>query len=233
MASNWGYYRTLANNGLQGALVESRPIYHGSLRPGQLYESLRPFHAIVFCNPEEGVPRMDAAAREQARTVRADLERYVSQGGGLLLLLQPVRYPHDEDELFENAVMEGFGVRMLHEGLFDTAHTFRAATLVFPAMEFFYTGNIRPHPTTEGVRRLYLPRYGSQPAPAIEALGLSADWQAVVSGEPRPRATCWAPTTVTTCSNPAARRRLRPSRRSALSAAAAFSCTACTTSTHS
>jgi hypothetical protein len=181
----WGYYRTLVKNGLQGALVESRPIYRGTLRPDQLYQSLRPFHVIVLCDPEEGVHLFNDDARRRAAIVRHDLERYVSEGGGLLLLIQPVRYPHDEDELFHNALIEGLGVRMLHEGLFDPAHTFLApATLVFPRMEFFYTANVHPHPTTEGIRRLYLPRYGSQPAPGIEALGLDANWQVVLSGEP-------------------------------------------------
>ena len=182
---HWGYYATLVKNGLQGSLVESRPIYSGSLRPGQLYEALRPFHAIVFTTTEEGVTEFTAAARQRSRVARGDLERYVREGGGLLLLLQAVRYPHDDDEKFYNAMFEGFGVRMLHEGLFDPAHAFQSPpTLVFRPMEFFYTTNVHPHPTTDGVRRLYLPRYGSQPAPGVEALGLDPNWQAVVAGEP-------------------------------------------------
>ena len=138
----------------------------------------------MLTTTEEGVTEFTAAAAAAEPGRRADLERYVREGGGLFLLLQAVRYPHDEDEKFYNAMCEGFGVRMLHEGLFDPAHTFQSPpTLVFRPMEFFYTANVREHPTTAGVRRLYLPRYGSQPAPGVEALGLDPNWQVVVAGE--------------------------------------------------
>ncbi|MBM4046184.1 MAG: hypothetical protein FJ279_13820, partial [Planctomycetes bacterium] len=179
-----GYYPTLAKNGLQGALVESRPLYRGPIAPGQLYEAMRPSHVMVLCAREEGVHRITDEVRQRALTARADMERYVREGGGLFLLLQAVRYPGDEDEKFQNLLTENFGCRLLHEGVFDKANTFSSPkTLVFPPMEFFVTANVRPHPVTEGVRRLYLPRYGSAPSPGVEALGLDQNWQVVVAGE--------------------------------------------------
>ncbi|MBM4079461.1 MAG: hypothetical protein FJ278_07155, partial [Planctomycetes bacterium] len=179
-----GYYPTLAKNGLQGALVEVRPLYRGPISPGQLYEAMKPFHVIVLCAREEGVHRITDEVRQRALTARADMERYVREGGGLFLLLQAVRYPGDEDEKFQNLLTENFGCRLLHEGVFDKANTFSSPkTLVFPPMEFFVTANVKAHAVTEGVRRLYLPRHGSAPAPGVEALGLDQNWQVVVAGE--------------------------------------------------
>jgi hypothetical protein len=180
-----GYYKTLAKNGLQGALLDSRPLYRNAPAPGQFYGQLKAFHAVVLIALEEGTTRMTEAHRQRCLAARADLERYVREGGGLFLLMQAVRYPGDEDEKFYNLLLENFGCRMLHEGVFDKANTFTApATLVFQPMQFFITTNIKPHPTTEGVRRLYLPRYACQPNPGVEALGLDANWQTVVAGEP-------------------------------------------------
>jgi hypothetical protein len=178
-----GYYPTLAKNGMRGALIESRPLYRGPLATGQLYEMMRPFHVIVLCACEEGMYRMTEEIRNRVMVARADLERYVCEGGGLFLLLQAVRYPGDDDERFHNLLIEPFGCRMLHEGVFDKANVFTSpATLVFRPMEFFVTANIRPHPATEGVKRLYLPKYATQPNPGVEALGLDENWKVVVAG---------------------------------------------------
>ena len=181
-----GYYKTLAKNGLQGALLDSRPLYRNAPAPGQFYEQLKAFHAVVLVALEEGAcTRMTDAHRQRCLAARGDLERYVREGGGLFLLMQAVRYPGDEDEKFYNLLLENFGCRMVHEGVFDKTNTFTApATLVFRPMDFFVTANIQPHPATAGVRRLYLPRYACQPNPGVEAIGLDANWQTVVAGEP-------------------------------------------------
>jgi hypothetical protein len=181
-----GYYKTLAKNGLQGALTDSRSLYRYAPAAGKFYEQLKAFHAVVLVALEEGAcTRMTDAHRQHCLAARSDLERYVREGGGLFLLMQAVRYPGDEDEKFYNLLLENFGCRLLHEGVFDKANTFVAPrTLVFPPMEFFVTANIKPHPATEGVRQLYLPRYACQPNPGVEALALDANWQTVVAGEP-------------------------------------------------
>ncbi len=179
-----GYYRALVQDGMQGALVESRPLYRGPIAPGQLYDALKPFHVIVLCAREEGIPQLTADIRQRVLTARADLERYVRDGGGLFLLLQAVRYPGDQDEQFHNLLAENLGCRLIHEGVFDKAAVFRSPqTLVFRPMEFFVTANIQPHPVTEGVKRLFLPKFGSAPAPGVAALGLDANWRVVAAGQ--------------------------------------------------
>ena len=180
-----GYYPTLAKNGLQGALVENQLLYQGTPAPGQLYAQLKGFHAIVLILDQEGVYRLNAEDQQRAKTVRADLERYVREGGGLFLQIEAERYPNAKDEEFNNLLLEPFGARTLHEGVYDKGHAFESpATVVFPAMPFFSTTNIKPHPTTQDVKRLYLPLYGTWPTPGVEALGLDESWQVVVAGEP-------------------------------------------------
>ena len=131
-----------------------------------------------------GCHRIHRPARQRSQAARADLERYAREGGGLFSLLQAVRYPHDEDEKFYNAMFEGFGVRMLHEGLFDPAHTFQSPpTLVFRPMEFFYTANVREHPTPPACGGSICHVTAASRLPGVEALGLDPNWQVVVAGE--------------------------------------------------
>lgn len=181
-----GYYPTLAKNGLQGALIDNRSLYSGTLKPGQFYDQIKPYHVIVLDESNEGVYHITAQDRERIQIIGADLERYVNEGGGLFLLTEAVRYPGSQDENFYNLLMKPFGVQMLHEGIFDKQHTFESPqTLVFPPMKFFWTGNIAQHPVTQGIRGLALPLSGSEVTkPGVEALGLDANWQTVVAGEP-------------------------------------------------
>jgi hypothetical protein len=179
-----GYGKTLTKNNLQGALVENRAIYRGPIAAGQLYDAIKPFHAIVLVARDEGVHTMTDADRARALIARADLERYVREGGGLFLLAQAVRYPGDDDQKFHNLLFEPFGAQILREAIFDTTQTFDSPrTPVFAPMPYFWTKNITAHPTTQNVRRIYLPLYTHEPVPGVPALQLGEDWQVVVRGD--------------------------------------------------
>lgn len=178
-----GYGKTLLKNDLAGALVENRAIYRGPIAAGQLYDAIKPFHAIVLVARDEGTHTMTEADRARALVARADLERYVREGGGLFLEAQAVRYPGADDQKFSNLLFEPFGAQILREGVFDKSQTFDSPrTPVFAPMHYFWTTNIAAHPTTKNVRRIYLPLYAQEPVPGVPALKLSKDWQVVVRG---------------------------------------------------
>lgn len=178
-----GYGPTLQKNNLQGALVEDRAIYHGPIAAGQLYDAIKPFHAIVLVAHDEGTHTMTDADRARALIARADLERYVREGGGLFLEAQAVRYPGADDQKFSNLLFEPFGAQIMREAIFDEAQTFDSPrTPVFAPMHYFWTANITAHPTTKNVRRIYLPLSAQELVPGVPALELSKDWQVVVRG---------------------------------------------------
>ncbi len=179
----WGFGRHLEDDGYVSALTEMRPIYRGGWTEDQLYESLKRFNVVVWPMEYEGSYDLTDELRGVAVTSRAALERYVRDGGGLFIIAQAVRYPGDDDEKYNNLLIEGLGARMMHEGVFDPEREFESPqTLVFRPESYFWTENAAGHPVTEGVGRVYLPtRRGS--APAVEAIDYSDDWTVVLSGE--------------------------------------------------
>lgn len=87
------------------------------------------------------------------------LEAYVKDRGGLVLLPTARRYPGQAIHEYYNLVLEGFGVKVLREGVWDADRSFVAeGTLAFPAMPYFTAAQIRPHQVTAGVTRLALPQ---------------------------------------------------------------------------
>ena len=103
----------------------------------------------------------------------------------MLLILQAVRYPGDKDQDYANLVLQGLGVEMLHEGVFDRKRRFTAPiAAIFQPEGFFWTENIvQGHPVTAGVKCLCLPQYHNGTTPGVVALKLSPQWQVLVRGE--------------------------------------------------
>jgi len=181
-----GYRKALVAAGMDGSLIDERGLYGGRLDAGGLYRRLKPFHVVVLVTLEEGVHDYPAVHANCA-AARGALERYVRDGGGLFVLLQAHRYPGSDDETYFNHLLGGFGVRFLHEGVWDPKRTFLSPkTLTLPAWEYFLTSNITRHAVTEGVERLYLPKMLFT-RPAVAAFGLGNEWTTVVAGEPSAR----------------------------------------------
>lgn len=179
---DYRYRRALVEAGMDGSLVEDRPLFHGKVDEAAFLASLKPFNAIVLTTSEEGVFNF-AELKANCEAVRRALESYVADGGGLFVLLQPHRYPNSDDETYFNHLLAGFGVAFLHEGTFDPERVFKAPkTLCLPQWDYFWTTNIKPHPVTEGVQRLYLPKMLFE-RPGVAAFRLEGPWIVLVSGE--------------------------------------------------
>ncbi len=179
---DYRYRRELVKHAMDGSLVENRPMYRGAMNPEAFHKSLKPFNVVVLVTSTEGVYQFDNV-KANCAGARMALERSVREGGGLFVLLQPHRYPNSDDETYFNALLEGFGCRFLHEGTYDPAHTFQSPkTLTLPAWEYFLTTSFADHPITQGIDRLYLPRFLFR-RPGVAAFKLEGPWKAVVRGE--------------------------------------------------
>ncbi len=179
---DYRYRQALLKAGMDGSLVENRPLFHGKVDEAAFLTSLKPFNAIVLITSEEGVFNF-AELKANCEAVRRVLERYVGDGGGLFVLLQPHRYPNSDDETYFNHLLAGFGVAFLHEGTFDPERVFKAPkTLCLPQWDYFWTTNVKPHSVTEGVQRLYLPKHLFD-RPGVAAFKLDGTWTTLVAGE--------------------------------------------------
>ena len=150
-------------------------------------DDLKQFHVLLYELREEfqlgalDDPRIQA----QIAAERKVLAQYVQAGGGLVLLITGVRYPQDVCEAYYNLVLQDFGLKLIHEGIWDPATAFKApGTLAYSAQEFFMTGNIKPHPATQGVTRLAFPKFTHSTLTGAEAVAYDQNWQVLVSGEP-------------------------------------------------
>ncbi len=172
-----GYRRELLRHGIQADLC-----------PAPLASApLTEFHVIVYGGFHENSTINsidDPGTRQRAIADREALEKYVSSGGGLIVLPCLRRYPGQAIDEYYNLVLEGFGVKVLPEAVWDEAHQFTAVgTLAFPAAPYFTTTHIEPHAVTRGVERLALPKTYDGP-PAVAALAYDPEWTVLVAGEP-------------------------------------------------
>ena len=150
-------------------------------------DDLKQFHVLLYELREEfqlgalDDPRIQA----QIAAERKVLTQYVQAGGGLVLLITGVRYPQDVCEAYYNQVLQDFGLKLMHEGIWDSATAFKApGTLAYNAQEFFMTGNIQPHPVTLGITRLAFPKFTHSTLTGAEAVAYDPNWQVLVAGEP-------------------------------------------------
>lgn len=179
---DYRYRQALVKAGMDGSLVENAPLFHGKVNEDAFSASLKPFNAIVLVTSEEGVFNF-AELKANCEGVRRVLERYVGDGGGLFVLLQPHRYPNSDDETYYNHLLAGFGCAFLHEGTFDPERVFHAPkTLCLPQWDYFWTMNVKPHAATEGVQRLFLPKLLFE-RPGVAAFKLDRAWATLVAGE--------------------------------------------------
>jgi len=149
------------------------------------WPNLKEFNVIIYGGFTEDpkIKTIDAETRKRAAAERQALEQFVNSGGGLIVLPALRRYPGQAIDEYYTLVLEGFGIKVLPEGIWDPSHQFKdKGTLAFAPLSYFLTTQIKPHPVTQGVQRLALPQT-YQAAPAIAALSYSTDWTVLVSGE--------------------------------------------------
>jgi hypothetical protein len=167
------YRRELLRHGFEADLC-SKPLE---------LDQLKEFNLIVFGGFNETIGASEAETRKRAAAERQALETYVSSGGGLIVLFAlHSRRGQVIDEYYRH-VLEGFGLKVLSEGIWDPSHHFRSAdTLAFPSEPYFMTTQIKRHAVTQGVERLALPQ-SYQGSPGFAAVRYSKDWTTVVSAE--------------------------------------------------
>ncbi len=177
--------RALAPNGLAFGFGEWRTMYYDA-NADRILKMLRQFNVLVMDTPfDDSINQIEAHEKATAAAARQALEAYLNEGGSALIILQAVRYPGDMDQDYANLIIEGLGVKMLHEGVYDKQHAFEAAIAsIFRPEGFFWTENVMGgHPATEGVKRLALPEVHNGKTPGVVAPQLSEDWQVLVRGE--------------------------------------------------
>jgi hypothetical protein len=148
---------------------------------------LRQYHVVIYggWNEDSTIRTLDAETRKRAAAERAVLEEYVREGGGLIILPSVRRYPGQAIEEYYSLVLQGFGARVLLEGVWDPAHNFQAdETLAFPSMPYFLGANIKEHPVTAGVKRIWLPQSKYQNGnPGVAAVVYDGNWTTLVSAD--------------------------------------------------
>jgi len=177
--------RVLAPAGLAFGFGEWRTMYYDA-NPDRILAMLRGFNVLVMDTPfDDSIRDLGGNRPQTAAAARRALEAYLNEGGSALIILQAVRYPGDMDQDYANLVLEGLGVKMLHEGVYDPKHAFEARIAsIFQPEGFFWTENVTPgHPVTEGVKRLCLPQYHNGKTPGVVTPQLSPEWQVLVRGE--------------------------------------------------
>ena len=149
------------------------------------WPGLKEFNVIIYGGFSEDpkIKTIDAETRKRAAAERQALEQFVASGGGLIVLPTLRRYPGQAIDEYYSLVLEGFGIKVLPEGIWDASHQFKdRGTLAFPPMPYFLTTQIKEHPVSQSVQRLALPQ-SYQGAPAVAALSYSPDWTVLVTGE--------------------------------------------------
>lgn len=177
--------RVLGPNNLGFGLAEWRTMYYDS-NADRILQMLRQFNVMVIDTPfDDSINAIGDKEKATAAAARKALEAYLTEGGSALINLQAVRYPGDLDQDYANLILEGLGVKMLHEGVYDQQRAFSTPiATVFQPEGFFWTENVTPgHPVTEGVKRLALPQYHNGKTPGVVTPQLSPEWTVLVRGE--------------------------------------------------
>ena len=178
--------RMLGPNGFGFGLAEWQQFFGARAQETPTLALLRQFNVMALDTPFDfSITEIGDREKHSAAEARKALERYLEEGGSVLLDLQAVRYPGDKDQDYANLVIEGLGVQMLHEGVWDKQRSFSAPIAsIFAPEGFFSTENITAgHPVTEGVRRLCLPQYHNGQTPGVVTPTFSPEWQVLVRGE--------------------------------------------------
>jgi len=178
--------RVLEPNGFGFGLAEWMQFWGDQANENATLDLLRKFNVMVVDTPfDNSFTEIGPAKQRSAAAARKALEQYLQEGGSALLILQAVRYPGDKDQDYANLMIEGLGVQMLHEGVFDSKRSFKSPIAsIFPPEGFCWTENVtKGHPVTEGVSRLCLPQYHNGNTPGVVGMKVSPEWQVLVRGE--------------------------------------------------
>lgn len=166
---------------LEPTLNETAPLVDGRKSEDELYQLLKPYHVVLLFSTYENSIKLTPELQAYAPKVSAALQRYVREGGGLMIVPQGLRYPADDDVKYWNLVFEPLGLQILSEGVFDSTRSFPGRDIE-PAT-YWFSQNIKRHPITEGVQRLVLPLHPAGEWAGVSAIRYSPAWDTLVSGE--------------------------------------------------
>lgn len=162
--------------------LESRPFMgREEWSEDKMVEMLKSCEVVDFVCPNEGISHLDDKLKARAKIAGQALAKYVKEGGGLFLQCEPTRYPGHDDIEYWNIVLEPLGVKILHEGVYDKKRALKGPERKH---DYWFTDKLKKHQVTEGLGRLYLPKYGFNKFPGIPALEYGSGWEVIVSGEP-------------------------------------------------
>lgn len=168
--------------GFEPSLYNLHEMTKGKVSVLQIYQNLRKYHVLVLVPETEGIPKLNTEAMNRARNVSDALVKFVQNGGGLVILPQPVRYPNDDDEKYWNEVFKPFGCAIKHEGIADLT-TVKTANMK-PGLDwdFFYLPNAGKHPVVERLKGFWFPVKNIFAGPGVVLMDYSRDWTPIVEG---------------------------------------------------
>jgi hypothetical protein len=110
------FRQDLLKNGMDEDLVKYPPVLR----------DMKQYNAVLYPLSNESAlgPMDDPRTQAKIADEWQGLKSYVEQGGGLVVLVIAVRYPGDPIEKYYQEVFKGFGVKVLHEGVWDAANAF-------------------------------------------------------------------------------------------------------------
>ena len=166
----------LARDGIRLYLNErGRATAYDTITP----ELLKQFQVVIF----GGDPARQTDTRidpEGARKFLAQLDDYSRSGGGVLWI--PMSGDH-WGTTWNESVGRRYGVQSLEEDIYDPEHEINLnprSNQNF--LRYYHTSAIEPHPVTEGVRGLLLPRIGEWSWPGTVPMRFGPDWRVLVRG---------------------------------------------------
>jgi hypothetical protein len=173
------YYR---KNGINARLFNYNNFYRYDLTPLSLYNKLKKYNVVLLRSMDEGIHHLTPAYVARAANVSKALMKYVEAGGGLIIEPRPVRYPNDDDEKYWNLVYKRFGLKLLHEGVFDKSKQIENEIRSGRKFKFFHTDDIVEHPATKNVKGLWLPLRTFFGGPGTPAIKYDSNWKVLVRG---------------------------------------------------
>jgi hypothetical protein len=142
-------------------------------------EVLRKFQVIVCAGAPHDFNMPAIKVAEGADFVRR-LDDYHKAGGGIVF----VPFGHDDDPIFwTKSFGKLYDAQALQEKLYDPNRIVHVNPL-YPTerCDYFWTSNITPHPVTDGVRGLLLPRHGDYDFSGTVPMQFGSGWTTLVRG---------------------------------------------------
>jgi hypothetical protein len=142
-------------------------------------ELLRKFQVIVCAGAPHDFNMPEKKVAEGADFVRR-LDDYHKAGGGIIF----VPFGHDDDPLFwTKSFGQLYDAKALQEKPYDPPKLVHVNPLYHSdRCDYFWTSNIKPHPVTDGVRGLLLPRQGDYDFSGTVPMQFGNGWTTLVRG---------------------------------------------------